>query len=208
MERLSCVGFFDNGRVVFNAGMPLAVHLGQGGTCPVVLHSWISTTSRHLITIPSSALGYRARDACDDPLPQILEYRPPPHTFIPTPAIPFDKSITKSNARSLHPKPAPRLDDPCAACVGLVLCGSRGPADAGAGSSSSCGSRHHLTVQDLIDYRMMKDLTLIDARPEGRSVWKMDIPRYLCNLNGGVGLLRPDLVVGGGRGGGADERTT
>lgn len=38
-------------------------------------------------------------------------------------------------------------------------------------------------MEDIIDYRMMGDLTLIDARPEGRSVWKMKIPRYLCNLN-------------------------
>jgi hypothetical protein len=37
-----------------------------------------------------------------------------------------------------------------------------------------------------MDYRMMKDLKLIDARPEGRSVWELTIPRYLCNLNGNV----------------------
>jgi hypothetical protein len=35
--------------------------------------------------------------------------------------------------------------------------------------------------QDGMDYRMMKDLKLIDARPEGRSVWELTIPRYLCN---------------------------
>ncbi|KAI5818946.1 hypothetical protein BZA77DRAFT_378503, partial [Pyronema omphalodes] len=38
-------------------------------------------------------------------------------------------------------------------------------------------------MKDIIDYRMMKDLTLIDARPYGRSVWKLKVPRYLCNLN-------------------------
>jgi len=38
-------------------------------------------------------------------------------------------------------------------------------------------------LPDLVDYRMMRDLKLIDARPEGRSVWSLTIPRYLCNLN-------------------------
>ncbi|KAF8246688.1 hypothetical protein K440DRAFT_328133 [Wilcoxina mikolae CBS 423.85] len=49
-------------------------------------------------------------------------------------------------------------------------------------------------LQDLVDYRMMRDLKLIDARPEGRSVWSLTIPRYLCNLNsslhgGGAAVL-------------------
>ncbi|KAI5852146.1 HotDog domain-containing protein [Tricharina praecox] len=33
---------------------------------------------------------------------------------------------------------------------------------------------------------MMQDLKLIDARPEGRAVWEITIPRYLCNLNGSL----------------------
>ncbi|KAF8544563.1 HotDog domain-containing protein [Trichophaea hybrida] len=49
-------------------------------------------------------------------------------------------------------------------------------------------------AKDLVDYRMMRDLKLIDARPEGRSVWSLTIPRYLCNLNlslhgGGAAVL-------------------
>jgi len=54
-------------------------------------------------------------------------------------------------------------------------------------------------TKDLMDYRMMKDLKLIDARSEGRAVWEITIPRYLCNLNG-------TLVFRAGRGlAGADR---
>jgi hypothetical protein len=48
--------------------------------------------------------------------------------------------------------------------------------------------------QDGMDYRMMKDLKLIDARPEGRSVRELTIPRYLCNLNGNVMVVMMVVV--------------
>jgi hypothetical protein len=35
-----------------------------------------------------------------------------------------------------------------------------------------------------MDYQLMKDLKLIDARPEGRSVFSLTVPRYLSNMNG------------------------
>jgi hypothetical protein len=40
--------------------------------------------------------------------------------------------------------------------------------------------------QDGMDYRMMKDLKLIDARPEGRSVWELTSDRRLERSAGGT----------------------